>query len=461
MEPNPIGGWSFRWKMIVSPDKDTISAISTPIGIGAMGIVRVSGPRALAIGSRVLGKNLGKLEAKKAFYGFVRDPETGNLIDEVVFLIYHAPNSYTGEDMLEIFTHGGLVAPREVLGVLLRNGVRLAERGEFARRGFLNNKMDLVKAQGIIDVVDARSQKALFTSVYRLKGEASEMVVNLKKKLEQILISLEATVDFPEEIDEEYNLVTELYRVAGEMETFLKGMETSRRLRQGLKVVLTGKTNVGKSSLYNTLLQEERAIVTSIPGTTRDVLESQLEYDGYPILIYDTAGIRAASDEIETISISRTRQAVKGADLVLLVIDASIPLEEEDEEFFYDLKEKGGLVILNKIDLPEKIDRKRILSYGFPLLETSARTGSGVENIFKKVVEMAFLGNIDLMLSEREANYLNEVLKHIRGAVENLNTLDIVGHHLREGVTELRRILGEEPILDLTEEIFKNFCVGK
>ncbi len=426
-----------------------------------MGIVRVSGPQAISIGSRVLGKNLSKLEPRKALYGFVRDPETGNLIDEVVFIIYHAPSSYTGEDMLEIFTHGGLVAPREVLQVLLKNGVRLAERGEFARRGFLNNKMDLVKAQGIIDVVDARSQKALFTSVYRLKGEASETVVSLKKKLEQILVSLEATVDFPEEVDEEIKVVTELYRVAEEMELLLKGMETSRRLRQGLKVVIIGKTNVGKSSLYNALLQEERAIVTSIPGTTRDVLESQLEYQGYPILIYDTAGIRATSDEIETISISRTRQAVKGADMVLLVIDASIPLEEEDEEFFYDLKEKGGLIILNKIDLPEKIDRERILSYGFSLLETSARMGSGIDNILIKVVEMAFVSNLDLMLSEREANYLGEVLKHIRGAVENISTLDIVGHHLREGVTELRKILGEEPIINLTEEIFKNFCVGK
>ncbi|MBT9130371.1 MAG: tRNA modification GTPase MnmE [candidate division WS2 bacterium] len=447
--------------MIARPDKETISAISTPIGVGAMGIVRVSGPQAISIGSRVLGKNLSKLEPRKALYGFVRDPETGNLIDEVVFIIYHAPSSYTGEDMLEIFTHGGLVAPREVLQVLLKNGVRLAERGEFARRGFLNNKMDLVKAQGIIDVVDARSQKALFTSVYRLKGEASETVVSLKKKLEQILVSLEATVDFPEEVDEEIKVVTELYRVAEEMELLLKGMETSRRLRQGLKVVIIGKTNVGKSSLYNALLQEERAIVTSIPGTTRDVLESQLEYQGYPILIYDTAGIRATSDEIETISISRTRQAVKGADMVLLVIDASIPLEEEDEEFFYDLKEKGGLIILNKIDLPEKIDRERILSYGFSLLETSARMGSGIDNILIKVVEMAFVSNLDLMLSEREANYLGEVLKHIRGAVENISTLDIVGHHLREGVTELRKILGEEPIINLTEEIFKNFCVGK
>lgn len=458
--------------------RDTIAAISSSPAEGAIGIVRLSGDEALTIAQSVFqGASRTKLKNIKSFslaYGFVIDPLTGERLDEALFTVMRKPRSYTREDVVEINCHGGARALRRALEVVLKQGARLAEAGEFTKRAFLNGRIDLAQAEAVIDVIRAPSSAGLKLALSQLEGRFSAKTRTIRETLLEVRADLEASLDFPEEdlglTGREENRVL-LAASACAIEEVLRQAEEGKIYRLGVETVIAGRTNVGKSSLLNSLLREERAIVTEMPGTTRDVIEETVNIKGVPLKLRDTAGIREPENQAEEIGVSRTHRALEEADLVLCVLDRSRALRHEDRELVERVRKKRTVAILNKKDLPRRINEKEAkeLLRDLPLVEISALTGEGISDLEEAIVETVLEGKSvraeDLIgCNARHQQTLRAALGHLKEAEEGLaNGLgeEIVCVSLTESLRELDNILGEAPTEDLLDRIFSKFCIGK
>lgn len=458
---------------------DTIAAISTPLGRGGIGIVRLSGPDAVEIARKMFKpvneRILLGTESHRLLYGHVVEPRTGDIIDEVLLGVMRAPNTYTREDVVEFNCHGGPVPLRKTLELALRLGARLAEPGEFTRRAFLNGRIDLAQAEAVNDIIRAGTEEGLRLAVSQLRGRLSERVREVQDSLLQLLAQVEAELDFPEEDfsrlsrDELKLRVKEI--IAGVSE-LVKSAQKGKIYREGIKAVIVGKPNVGKSSLLNALLGEKRAIVTEIPGTTRDVIEDLVDLRGIPVRIMDTAGLRQTEDVVEKIGVERARDLLSVADLVLLVLDACTGVEEEDEMIMGMIGQKRGIVLLNKIDvcsgdgLEERI---RHFLVDWPVLKISALTGEGLELLEEEVERQVHGGEVapvdSLIVSNaRHKAALEQAVEELEGAVEAVEmglTDDIIALELRAAWEKIGEITGTTVTEDIVDKIFADFCIGK
>ncbi len=457
--------------------EDTITAISTPIGVGGIGIVRISGSKSLDIARKLFrtkaGKKIKDYKNRYFYYGKIVDSE-GKTVDEVLMVIMLAPNSYTKEDIVEIHCHGGIVPLRQILKLTIQQGARLAQPGEFTKRAFLNGRIDLAQAEGIMDLICAKTETAAKASIQHMEGILSERIKNMRENLIDLLARIEVTIDYPEEDIEEIEAkrcIESLTYINKEIDRLLATADRGKLIRQGIKVVIVGKPNVGKSSLLNALLRENRAIVTDIPGTTRDIIEESLDINGVLVRILDTAGIRKAKDIIEDIGIKRSIQNMKEADLVLWVMDATRIIDKEDLEIAESIKEKKKIVILNKVDNHVIIDLNNVKEYieGVPVIRTSAILGQGISDVEKRIYDMVMSGKIqaddELMITNiRHQEALMRANEHIRDALDALKdnvALDLVSIDIRGACDALGTITGESVTEDLIDKIFSEFCLGK
>jgi len=455
---------------------DTIAAISTPVGEGGIGIVRLSGPEALSILQRLFKP--GGCGAKRdgsftpapyhLHYGHIVDPETGERVDEVLVAYMPAPHTYTREDVAEIDCHGGIVPLRRVLALCLRQGARLAHEGEFTLRAFLNGRLDLAQAEAVLDIVRAKTEASLRVAMGQLGGGLSREVREVRSKLVETLAYLEASIDFPEDEIPNHDPTANLSTAIEHLERLLAQADQGIIYRQGVRTAIVGRPNVGKSSLLNALLRTSRAIVTPIPGTTRDTLEETINLHGIPLCLIDTAGIRKGRDPIEQLGVERSRRALERADLVLMMVDGSEPLAPEDEEIASLLGEKPALLVINKIDLPEVCDTSMLLPE-VRRVRISALTGEGLPLLEEAIADLIFGGQVvtsdlPLVSSPRHQEILNRALAHLCDALhahENGMPADFVTIDLTAAINALGEITGETASDDLLEAIFSNFCIGK
>jgi tRNA modification GTPase len=450
---------------------DTIAAIATPLGEGGVGIVKISGPEASSILEQLFVpiSTTGPLEPRRLVFGHICDPQSGDVVDEVLTVYMPAPHSYTRQDVVEIQAHGGIVPLRHTLQLALMAGARLAEPGEMTLRAFVNGRLDLAQAEAVLDVVQARTEAALRVATEQLGGALSTRVRAVRAQLVDILAYLEASIDFVEDEIPTQDVVVPLRQVAGELQEILSTADRGLIYRQGIRAAIVGRPNVGKSSLLNALLRGDRAIVTPIPGTTRDTLEETINIQGVPLVLVDTAGIRAeAGNEVERIGVERSRSALDRADLALLVIDGSQPLTDADADIVALIGRKPVLIVVNKSDLPQVELLADLLPPG-PRLSVSALTGEGIQELEDAIVELVLGGTVTaaetpLVSNPRHQASLNRALDHV-GAAEggHLGGLssDLVAIDVREAVDALGEITGETVSEDLLEAIFSNFCIGK
>ena len=457
--------------------KDTIAAVATAEGEGGVAIVRVSGGEAERIAGAVFVRHHngnGKLRSHTLYHGAIRDPQGGRTLDEVLLTVMRGPHSYTGEDVVEIHCHGGMFLVRQVLGVILAQGARHAEPGEFTKRAFLNGRMDLTQAEAVLDLVRARTQRAVDLALGQAKGELGHWVAELRGELIDILVQVEAAIDFPEEELELLEHRELSGRVAALMEKINGIIDTykwGRLYREGARVCICGRPNVGKSSLLNALVGEDRVIVTPIPGTTRDVIEDSLNLQGLPLVLWDTAGIRETDDSIERIGVGMSWAHIDKADAVIVVLDGSEPLTEEDLCLLRKSKKRGKniLVVINKTDLEQEINPRDLdglaeVSFTLPI---SARTGAGVSDL-KKLLRTLFLvpeSDPSIVLTrERHKSALlrgNRSLTLAGEALAEMRPPEIIAVCLQEAKESLEEIVGEVTSEEILERIFEQFCIGK
>jgi tRNA modification GTPase len=458
---------------------DTIAAISTPIGEGGIGIVRLTGPEAVGILERLFAPGAetqaSGLEPRKLHYGYIVDPESGERVDEVLAAYMPAPRTFTRQDVVEVNGHGGIVPLRQILALCLRQGARLAERGEFTARAFLNGRLDLAQAEAVLDVVQAKTEKSLRAAMDQLAGCLSDVVRQVRAVLVGALAHLEASIDFAEDEIPERDLAPDLEQARDRLGRLLADADRGIIYRQGVRTAIVGRPNVGKSSLLNRLLRTSRAIVTDIPGTTRDTLEETLNLQGIPIVLVDTAGIAAQTkDPVERIGIERSRTALAQADLALLVVDASQPPTPADQAIAALVGSRPAIVALNKIDLlagkPSAHNNAHAsLLNGWPHVPISALTGEGQEKLEKELVETVFSGQAiaseaPLVTSPRHKEALKRALEHVQAAhaaYQEGQLADLVSIDLTAAVNDLGEITGQTASEDLVETIFGNFCIGK
>jgi len=454
---------------------DTIAAIATPLGQGGIGIIRLSGPRAKEIAGRIfVPKKPGKaLQDRRLVLGNLVDPSTGAVLDEVLVSLMAAPLSYTREDVVEINSHSGPLLLSKVLQVVLQTGARLARPGEFTFRAFMNGRMDLTQAEAVVDLIRSRSEKGLALAARQLSGGFAEQIEGLRQRALDLLARIEAAIDFPEEADSIVG-VEESRSLEENLLPAIERLITSHTQRKiwmdGIATVIVGRVNAGKSSLLNRLLNEERALVTPIPGTTRDVVESTIHIEGIPLRLMDTAGFRKGRGRIEHLGIRKTEQRLSEADLALVVIDQSRPLSGVDRELLARTGEKS-LTILNKSDLPSRIGRntEAKMRKERRVVKTSALTGSGLEDLRRAIVEMVVLDGEgeDLLHAApniRQRDELLEAEESFRNAARNLKEelpLEIVAADLHAGVDGLGRIVGKGSPEEVLDRIFSEFCIGK
>jgi len=450
------------------PDEDTIAALATPPGEAAIGIVRMSGPRALGIAREIFrSPGGGGLRPRRVHYGFIVDPGTGEQVDEVLLTVMKAPRTYTRQDVVEINCHGGTVPLRRVLDLVLSRGARLAGPGEFTRRAFLNGRIDLSQAEAALDLIRAKSELAEKLAMEQLRGALSRRITTLREQLLGICAHIEAWIDFPEEEIEPralHELKEGCEGALREMEDLARGFDEGRYLREGLRTAIVGRPNVGKSSLLNALLERDRAIVTEMPGTTRDVIEEQISIHGLPVRIMDTAGIREAHDMAEEEGVRRSMRAMDEADLVLGVLDASRPLGPEDMMLIEKLGERKAILVLNKCDLPREMEG--VPAFGLKHVSISARTGAGIEAL-KEAVLASSLGNASaegvLVVNLRHRKALEAAGRALGAGISSLGAvpLEITAMELREALDRLGEIVGAVTTEEILERIFSEFCIGK
>ncbi len=460
---------------------DTIAAIATPLGEGGIGIVRLSGPAAVQIGERMFaanrGEKLSELGTYTLRYGKVIDVEQNRQLDEALALVMLAPHSYTGENVVEIQCHGGVVVLREILNLALKLGARLADPGEFTKRAFLNGRLDLSQAEAVIDIIQSRTALGLQVAVDQLEGSLSRRIAAVNERLFEIVVRLEASVDFPEDDVPEVELA-EIEAVIGhclaELHDLLATADDGKILREGLKTVITGKPNVGKSTLLNKLLDENRALVTDIPGTTRDTIEEAVNLRGIPLLLVDTAGIRESKDVVEQLGVARSLELLDGADLVLHVFDRSVPLTSDDFALLKRTRGRRRLILINKADLPPVWELAALGDLGSgPVLEVSLVSGdSGVvdrlaEAIFSCIGSgstMTFAGSRAFLTRARHKHAVQKAEASLGQALVTLRRglpLDLIAVDLYGALEYLGEITGETVRENVLERIFAEFCIGK
>lgn len=452
--------------------EDTIAAISTPVGEGAIGIVRISGKDAVKIADAIFKSKKNKLPSSfRSFtthYGYVYDE--GIIVDETLLTLMHAPKSYTKEDMVEISCHSGIVPLKKALGLVLKNGARLAEPGEFTKRAFLNGRIDLAQAEAVLDIIKSKTEASLRIAVGQLKGELSRRLNKIKDGLLESLANIEASIDFPEEdleIISEAKIKDNLKSIKSELTKLLESAESGIILREGITCVICGKPNVGKSSLLNALLQRDRAIVTHIPGTTRDAIEEFANINGIPFKLVDTAGIAPTEDIVEREGILRSREYLEQADLVLLVIDANGDITDEDKMLLDDTSGRPRIIVINKIDLPQNIKSAALGSEG--AVKISAKFGDGIDELKKKMADTVWGGKIissdgAVITNLRQKVALTSTLKSVErtiGAVEDKLSPELIAVELKDALDSVGEIVGEIITDDLLDKIFSQFCIGK
>lgn len=456
-------------------EKETIAAISTGITNSGIGIVRMSGKDAINILEKIFVPHkdieVNKIESHTVYYGNITDD--GHIIDEVLVVVMRAPNTYTREDIVEIDCHGGVFVVKKILDTVLKYGARIAEPGEFTKRAFLNGRIDLSQAEAVSDIINSKSSLALDASISQLRGNVKDAVKKLREKIIYHIAYIEAALDDPEHMSlENYSeeLAVDVDIVINEIEKLIRTSENGKMISQGIKTVILGKPNAGKSSLMNALLGEDRAIVTSIAGTTRDTLEESLRLSELSLNIIDTAGIRQTDDIVEKIGVNKAKDIAKDADLVIYVVDASVPLDENDKDIIKIISDKKYIVLLNKTDLEcivksEDIEKET----GVIPVMISAKNNTGLDEFEKKVRDMFYDGKIELNdelyitnLRHKEAlSESLESLKLVKESIDNDMPEDFFSIDLMNAYEVLGRIIGESVEDDLVNEIFSKFCMGK
>ncbi|KOA20304.1 tRNA modification GTPase MnmE [Clostridium homopropionicum DSM 5847] len=455
---------------------DTIAAIATNLGESGVSIIRVSGNKALSIVSSIfVGKNEKKLMDIKSYtmrYGFIIDKATEEKLDEVIVSYMKGPRSFTAEDTVEINCHGGVVVTRRILEEVIKAGARLADPGEFTKRAFLNGRIDLSQAEAVIDIITAKTELSVKSALEQSGGKLSREIMNLRDKLLEVIAHIEATVDYPEDDLEEVTAEkskSDIQFLINKIRELLDSADEGKILREGLNTVIVGKPNVGKSSILNALLMEKRAIVTDIPGTTRDVIEEYISIDGIPIKIVDTAGIRETEDVVEKIGVERSKEKVNAADLVVFVLDVSSEFTEEDREIINFIKDKKYIVLLNKMDLEFKIDKSDIKALDSRyIIDVSAKTGEGIKEFKNTIKELFFKGEVnskDVMITNsRHKEALIRAEENLEAAVEALNNtfaIDLAAIDLKNTWKIMGEISGDTIEEDIIDRIFSKFCLGK
>lgn len=456
-------------------DFDTIGAISTSIGEGGIAIVRISGDKAKDVVEKIFqaknGQSIKDMKSYTMKYGYIID-ENNNHIDEVIVSFMKGPRSFTAEDTIEINCHGGVVATNKVLEQIIKQGVRLAEPGEFTKRAFLNGRIDLSQAEAVIDIINAKTDLSMKSALMQSEGLISKEIRGLREKLLSTIAHIEATVDYPEDDLEEVTsemAIRDLDIIRKEIKGFIETAEEGKILREGLSTVIVGKPNVGKSSLLNAITKENRAIVTDIPGTTRDVIEEYINISGIPIKIIDTAGIRETDDVVEKIGVERSRAKINDADLIILILDSSNELTEEDKEIINHISNKKYMILLNKSDLNSKITQKDLENINCTnIYNISAKTGEGIDEVRTAIKDMFFKGEIStnnvIITNTRHKEALLRAYECIESAINTLNytfAIDLASIDIRNAWTFLGEITGDSLEENIIDKIFKDFCLGK
>lgn len=455
---------------------DTIAAIATSPGEGGIGIIRISGADSIAIASSIFKpfykENLLDYPNRSLVYGNIVDSD--RVIDEVLIARMEGPNSYTAEDVVEINCHGGFISVKKILELVLKKGARLADPGEFTKRAFLNGRIDLSQAEAVIDIINAKTDQSHDIAQTQLEGALSQKVRSLRNMITEVLAQVEVAIDYPEE-DIEFITYKELTdktsQIQKEVVKMYETSDTGKILREGLKTAILGKPNVGKSSLMNWILGENRAIVTEIAGTTRDVIEEFVNIKGIPLKIVDTAGIRETDDIVEKIGVEKSRDHMKSSDLVLVVLDSSRELEEDDLEILDAINPQKTLVLINKIDLESRLDMDKVKEYIAEenIIHISAMENKGLESIHDKIETMVYEGRVsnkgDVMITNtRHKDAIYKAMNSINDAIKGLEdhmSYDFIGVDLKDAWDSLGFINGDTVTEDLLDTIFKNFCIGK
>ena len=450
-------------------ENDTIAAIATSMGRSAVNIIKISGPESISIVSKIFTKDLSKLEPNTINYGFIK--EGNELIDEVLVSLFTSPNSQTGEDIVEINTHGGISVTNKVLELVLSNGARLAEPGEFLKRAFLNGKKDLIEAEAISDLINAKTEEARKMSLKGLSGELSKKIKTLRNKILNIIANIEVNIDYPEYEDAiiytNELLKTNINEIQSDLEKLVKESEKGTLLNNGINVGIVGKPNVGKSSLLNLLINEDKAIVTDIEGTTRDIVEGNITINGVPLNLIDTAGIRETNNVVEKLGVEKSKDIINKSDLIIALFDISRPFTLEDEAILSSIKAKKSIIILNKTDLPTKIDLNKFTSYN--VIKTSVKEDIGKDELLNMIKELFSLNEIETgdftyLSNARQISLIKEALKlclEIKYQNEQNTPVDLIQIDLQNLWEKLGEITGDAYKDELLDEIFSKFCLGK
>ena len=450
--------------------EDTIVAISTALGVGAISIVRLSGNEAIEIVNKCFkGKDLTKVESHTINYGYIIDND--EVIDEVLVSIMKAPKTYTTEDVVEINCHGGIISTKRILETMLTHGARLAEPGEFTKRAFLNGRIDLVKSEAVMDIIDSKSEEANKLALSQLTGTTSNMIKKFRDKLKQLLASIEVNIDYPEYYDIEVvtkeTIEKELKVMKEDLKKVIKESKNSTLIKEGIKTVIIGRPNVGKSSILNKLLEQEKAIVTDIAGTTRDIVEGEIYLDGILLNIIDTAGIRSTEDIVEKLGVEKSLSMIDDADLVIVVLNNNESLTKEDEEILEKTNDKERIIVINKNDLEKKIniDSKELKN----IVYTNTNTTEGIKALKEKIIELFQLENIKskdytYLTNARQISLAKKAYQSLHDAEEGLKNdlpIDMIEIDLKETFDLLGEIIGETYSDEILDHLFANFCVGK
>ncbi|MDZ5782514.1 tRNA uridine-5-carboxymethylaminomethyl(34) synthesis GTPase MnmE [Marinococcus luteus] len=457
-------------------ETDTIAAISTPSGEGAIAIVRLSGDEALNIADHVYKgkKSLHDVETHTIHYGHIIDPADGSVIEESMISVLRAPKTFTREDIVEINCHGGLVSVNRVLDNVLSQGARLAEPGEFTKRAFLNGRIDLTQAEGVMDLIRAKTDRAMQSALKQVEGRLSERIRKLRQKLLETVANVEVNIDYPE-FDADVvttNVLKENVSFVGEeIDQLLVTARQGKIMREGLGTAIIGRPNVGKSSLMNNLVHENKAIVTEVPGTTRDVLEEYVNVRGVPLRLIDTAGIRETEDIVEKIGVERSRQVLQEAELILLVINSAEPLSDEDRALFQAVQGMNVIVIMNKTDLPKQVDEEELREYtsGRPIIAASFLNDEGIDSLEEAIAHLFFdegveAADMNYLSNARHIGLLNQAKRSVNDALEAVEMgvpVDMVQIDITRAWEQLGEIVGENVHDGLIDQLFAQFCLGK